>query len=413
MILLSAARIVTPDTVLQPGTVVVEGNRIAEVRPDRLPEARDLGDATLVPGFVDVHVHGVDGVDALMTAGGVARMARAFPKYGVTAFCPTAVACPPNELRQLLADVASARAAREPQSARVLPAHLESNFINPEYCGAQPRWYLRQPAAVEAPVQGAFGTEGAPQGAFTWRRPSAAGEFTSADVLNEIASASSDVGIVTLAPELPGALELIQDLARAGHRVSLGHSGATYDQGLAAVRAGACHATHLFNRMPPFSHRAPGLVGAIFDSGDVTAELIADGHHVHPAMARAAIRLLGFDRAVAVSDGTAVSSLGVGAVAQLGSEAITAGADVARLHDGTWAGSVATMASVFRTVTRLNGCGLVEAARLCSTNPARRMNAPFGRLAPDAPADFVVLGPDLEVLETFVDGVRVWPTREP
>jgi N-acetylglucosamine-6-phosphate deacetylase len=382
-----SGRIVTPETVLETGTLIVDGDRIVDVRPGRIADARDLGGRTIVPGFVDVHVHGVDGVDALTVSGGVGRMARSLPKYGVTGFCPTSVACAPGELRAFLADVRTARATRDAQSARVLPAHLESNFINPEYAGAQPRRYLRQPANAGA---------------------EAGDDFTAADVLREIANARSEVGIVTLAPELAGALDLIEELAGAGHRVSLGHSGATYDQGLAGVRAGACHATHLFNRMSPFSHRAPGLVGAVFDSEDVTAELIADGHHIHPAMGRAAVRLLGDRRAIAISDGTAVSGLTAGAVAQLGSEAITAGPDVARLPDGTWAGSVATMGSVFRNLVRLYGCGLLEAARLCSTNPARRMDAPFGTISPGALADFVVLGPDLEVLETFVGGVSVW-----
>jgi N-acetylglucosamine-6-phosphate deacetylase len=398
MTVLTAARIVTPQSVLEPGTLVVEGDRIVNVRAGRVADARDLGDRTIVPGFVDVHVHGVEGVDALTVAGGVTRIARSLPKYGVTAFCPTAVACAPRELRAFLMEVATARTSRDPLSARVLPAHLESNFINPEYCGAQPRRYLRQP----------------PNGPARQHDE----EFTAADVLHEMERASSEVGIVTLAPELPGALDLISALVRAGQRVSLGHSGATYDEGLAGVRTGACHATHLFNRMPPFSHRAPGLVGAVFDSEGVTAELIADGHHIHPAVGRIAIRLLGTHRTIAVSDGTAVSGLSPGAVAQLGSEPITAGSDVARLPDGTWAGSVATMGSVFRNLVRLYGCGLAEAARLCSTNPAQRMGAEFGTMTSGALADFVVLGPDLEVLETFVAGVPVWgvqpgyPARE-
>ena len=383
----SGALIVTPDTVLDPGTLVIEDDRIVDVRPGRIADARDLGGRIVVPGFVDVHVHGVEGVDTLMTSGAVARMARSLPKYGVTAFCPTSVACAPGELRTFLADVRTARAAHDPLSARVLPAHLESNFINPEYCGAQPRSCLRRPDGGRQHHDGAFAT---------------------ADVLREIASATSEIGIVTLAPELSGALDLIGVLVRGGQRVSLGHSGATYEEGLAGVRAGACHATHLFNRMPPFSHRAPGLVGAVFDSEGVTAELIADGHHIHPAVGRAAIRLLGRERAIGVSDGTAVSGLPPGATARLGSETITAGPDVARLRDGTWAGSVATMAAVFRNLVRLYGCGLVDAARLCSTNPARRMTAPFGTLDLGAPADFVVLGPDLEVLETFIGGIPVF-----
>jgi N-acetylglucosamine-6-phosphate deacetylase len=235
-------------------------------------------------------------------------------------------------------------------------------------------------------------------------------EFDGRDVLGEIEAAPDAVGIVTLAPELPGALDLIRSLTAAGHRVSIGHSAATFDEGLAGIDAGARHATHLFNRMPPFSHRAPGLVGAIFEREEVTAELIADGHHVHPATARVAIRALGVHRTLAITDGTALAGLPSGSVATIGSRRITAGPDVARLEDGTWAGSVLTMDRAFRNVVERFGLGLVEAALLCSANPARAAGASeLGRLVPGSPACFAVLDADLRVVQTFVDGVPVLP----
>jgi N-acetylglucosamine-6-phosphate deacetylase len=390
MIVLSGARIVTSAKVIDSGTIVIEGPRIVDVQPGRRRADDELHGHLIVPGFVDVHVHGVEGIDVLATPDGVARVAAALPRHGVTAFCPTSIACAPEELDRFLSSVRAARGDLPPHSARVLGAHLESNFINPDYCGAQPRHCLRLPPneAAQSPAE----TE-------------EDRVFTSAEILRVVESRREAVGIVTLAPELPGALDLIRRLVAAGHRVSLGHSAATYDEGVAGIDAGARHATHLFNRMPPFSHRSPGLVGAVFDREEVDAELIVDGHHLHPAVGRAALRALGADRALAITDGTAASGLPAGAIVQLGSEPITAGPHVARLRDGTWAGSLLTMAGAFRNLVRLYGCDAAEAARLCSTNPSRAAKAPSGSISAGMPADLVVLGPDLQVVQTFIAGV--------
>lgn len=391
MMVLSGAAVVTPAALLDPGTLVVDGARIADVRPGAGDGGRRLEGHCIVPGFVDVHVHGVSGLDTLATPDGVEQIAALLPRYGVTAFCPTTVACPPDELGRVLEAVAGARRDRPEACARVLGAHLESNFINPEYRGAQPLACLRSPRDRRT-------TAG-----------SAGGRFSAAQILDEIAGASREVAIVTLAPELDGALDLIRRLVRAGHRVSLGHSAATYEEGMAGIDAGATHATHLFNRMPPFSHRAPGLVGAIFEREEVMAELIVDGHHVHPAVGRAALRALGRERAIAITDGTAASGLAPGTATHLGSGRLTTGPDVARLDDGTWAGSTLTMDAAFRNLTTKFGCGLVDAARLCATNPARALGgAAMGAIVPGAAADFVVLDRQLRVVQTFIDGVCVF-----
>ena len=164
------------------------------------------------------------------------------------------------------------------RAARVLPAHLESNFISPEFVGAQPADCLRNPRTGLAGLTAADQSDA---------------EFSGADILREISRAAPDVGIVTLAPELEGGLDLVAWLCAGGHRVSLGHSGATYEEAIAAIAAGARHATHLFNRMPPLHHRAPGLAGAILQNEDVAAEIICDGVHVHPALVRTAVSAKG------------------------------------------------------------------------------------------------------------------------
>ena len=405
MIVLSGASLVLPDRILSPGTLLVDEGRIAEIRPDPPSGSHSASHFAfhghyIVPGFIDVHVHGVDGIDSLDTRpdGGdaVAAIAERLPRYGVTAFCPTTVACAPEALRRVLDQVRRARQTPSARAARVLSAHLESNFINPEYKGAQPSACLRTPRA-------ALGSGGA-------GRAGGAGGFDGADILHEIERAAPDVGIVTLAPELDGGLDLVRWLAARGHRVSLGHSAATYDETLAAIAAGARHATHLFNRMPRLDHRAPGLVGAVLQTDEVAAEIICDGVHVHPALIRTAIAAKRPSRIFAITDATAAAGLPAGSRALLGGQPIIAGPSTALLADGvTIAGSILTMDRAFQTLVARVGISLVDAATICSTTAARELGlVGYGVLAPDAVADLVVLDANFLVVQTYLAGQLVF-----
>ena len=226
MMVLAGADVVLPDRVLSGESLVIDNGVIESIEPTTRPRASvqhiDLSGHLIMPGFIDVHVHGVEGVDVLDGPAAVADVAARLPKFGVTAFCPTSVACAPERLRAFLAAVGEG-GLRPPRSARVLPAHLESNFINPEWNGAQPASCLRFPAGE--PNAGGLSV----------------GEFAASDILEVIREHRPSVGIVTLAPELPGGLDLVRDLVAAGHRVSLGHTGATYEQARAAIDAGARH----------------------------------------------------------------------------------------------------------------------------------------------------------------------------
>jgi N-acetylglucosamine-6-phosphate deacetylase len=408
MIVLSGASLVLPDRVLSPGTLVIDEGRIAEIRSDA-PSGNHAAFAFhghyIVPGFIDVHVHGVDGVDALDTApadGAVAAIAARLPRYGVTAFCPTTVACGPAALRRVLDQVRRARETPVIRSARVLPAHLESNFINPDYTGAQPSGCLRSPRGILAAGQAGSVAGG--------RGVREAGEdFAAADILAEIERATPDVGIVTLASELDGGLDLVRWLSARGHQVSLGHSGATYEEALAAISAGARQATHLFNRMPRLDHRAPGLVGAVLQSDETAAEIICDGVHVHPALIRMTIAAKRPSRILAITDGTAAAGLPVGSQAMLGGQPITAGERTAELRDGTIAGSVLTMDRAFQTLVAQVGLSVVDAATICSTSPARELGLiGHGMLMPDAVADLVILDPQFSVVQTYLAGQLVY-----
>ena len=416
MIVLSGASLVLPDRVLSPGTLVIEEGRIAEIRSDA-PSGNHAAFAFhghyIVPGFIDVHVHGVDGVDTLdaTTGGAVASIAARLPCYGVTAFCPTTVACGPAALRRVLDQVRRARETPVLRSARVLPAHLESNFISPEYGGAQPSGCLRSPrAAFGSGGPGGSGGSGRSSGS---DGPGVVGEagsdFSAADILAEIERATPDVGIVTLASELDGGLDLVRWLSARGHHVSLGHSGATYEEALAAIEAGARQATHLFNRMPRLDHRAPGLVGAVLQSDETAAEIICDGAHVHPALIRTAIAAKRPSRIMAITDATAAAGLAVGSKATLGGQPITAGPRTAHLSDGTVAGSVLTMDRAFQTLVAQVGLSVVDAATICSTSPARELGLiGHGMLMADAVADLVVLDAQFSVVQTYLGGQLVY-----
>ena len=388
MIILSGADVVLPDRIVSPGTVAIEGELIVEVTPGAraggADERIDVADHFIVPGFIDVHMHGVEGIDTLDNEQAVRTIAGRLPRFGVTAFCPTSIACSPAVLRRLLTAVRESRTNPAASAARVLPAHLESNFINPEFHGAQPLECLRLP-----------------------RGPST-GDFTGTEILDEIAAARPDVGIVTIAPELDGAIDLIADLVKSGHHVSLGHSGASYDQALAGIEAGARQATHLFNRMTPINHRQPGLAAAVLDREEIIAEVICDGVHVHPSMVRVALSAKQPSNVMAITDATAGAGMPRGSRTKIGGHPINI-EEVARLEDGTFAGSVLTMDRAFARLVTMMGVGLVDAATICATTPARALGLQgLGVISPGATADLVVLDRNLSVTRTFIAGKQVF-----
>jgi N-acetylglucosamine-6-phosphate deacetylase len=404
MILLSGARVVLADRVVDAATLVIDGDAIADV----VEGVRRGGDGdttvglpglTLVPGFIDVHVHGVEGHDTLDPGAPVGSIARRLPKYGVTAFCPTTVACAPDALAAVCRAIRQVRERPPGGAARVLPAHLESNFISPDFRGAQPLECLRLPP-------------GAGGGLLDVQNGAAPGEvlaFTGADILATITAWRDEVGIVTLAPEMDQALPLIRDLTAGGHLVSLGHSGASLDAANAGIDAGARQVTHLFNRMPPLHHREPGLIGAALVRDEVAVEVICDGYHVHPTAIRAAVAAKTTARIMAITDGTAGSGLPVGARASLGGRRITVRETAAFLDRGTLAGSVLTMDGAFRQLVQTMGFSLADAAVMCATTPARQLGLTRqGRLEPGMLADLVVLDDALRVVQTWVAGRQVF-----
>ncbi len=396
MLILDGAHLVLPDRILSPGRLVIDGDRIADIGPGSAAGA--FAGRWIVPGFIDVHVHGVLGEDVLAGPASVAAVAARQPRFGCTSFTPTTFACPPADLDMLARAIEAAMTDPAAESARVLPAHLESNFMAPDYRGAQPLAHLCLPPGAPADMA----------------TPGTATAFAAADILGVIAAHRSAIGTLTLAPELPEALALVRDLVAHGHGVSLGHSGATLDEARAGIDAGARRATHLFNRMPPLTHRAPGLVGAVLDDDRVAVELVCDGYHVHPVVMRAAIRAKRPERVMAITDGLAGAGLAEGSRFDVGGRGVTVQSHACFLDDGTLAGSRLTMDRVFANLVEMVGVTPLDAAMMTATVQARTLGlADRGRIAPGLLADLAVLDDGWRVQQTLVGGAVVYAAEAP
>lgn len=356
MLALRGGRVLTPggwstDDLLVDGAGLVAGGT-----PD---EVLDVTGCIVAPGLVDLHVHAAGGSPAQGPAADLDGMALALAAGGVTSFLATGVSAPLAELT----DLVRAAATRDPaadEGARCLGVHLEGPWLSAAAAGAQPREHLR--AVDEAEALALVG--------------------------------AGPVRVVTLAPDLPGALDLVRALARRGVRVSLGHSTASYDQALAAVSAGASGVTHCFNAMSQLASREPGLVGAAMTLPGVLVEVIADGIHVHPGSVRALYGARGADGVALVSDGVDGCA---------GSGVLRRDGDVLRLRDGTLAGSALMLSAAVRNVV---GWGIpVEAAlAMASTTPAGALGLDVSLRAGNR-ADVVVLDADLQVRHVLVGGV--------
>lgn len=348
-----AGRVITPEGVVR-GRVVIDGGVIAGVVPDTTAP-----DRWVCPGFIDLQINGSHGVDIGAEPHRMAELATRLPFEGTTSFLPTVVTGPPA-VRDAAIDVVAAFSDR-PGAAAVLGLHLEGPVLAPGARGAHPAAYLREPAACDS------------------------GRW----------SPALGVRVVTVAPELPGALELIAQLAGAGVVVSLGHSTATAGEFLAGFDAGATMCTHLFNAMRPFHHRDPGPVGAVLASVDpaIAAGLICDGHHVDRVAVAVAWRALGPRRVVLVTD----------AVAQRGSTD-----EPPRTADGALAGSVVTLDAALRNLVAWCGASVPEAVATVTATPARLVGlTDRGVVEPGAVADLVVLDDRLEIESVVVRGDRV------
>lgn len=378
---LSAARVITPDEEYSPGFVTVECGVVSEVGKGAAPgtvEAEDLGDLTLAPGYVDLHVHGGGGHSlATNDPGEIARYAAWAPSTGVTSFLATVVA---GDLELGLGFTRTIAGARVGRGADLLGVNMEGPFLNSGWSGAIPRSWIVPPDA---------GTLG-----------------------QLLEAAGGRLRLMTLAPEVDGALAVVPSALSRGVAISVGHTDATYEAGLNAFRAGASHVTHAFNAMRPFHHREPGPLGAALEAEGVTVEAIADGVHLHPATLHWLISAFGSSRVALVTDGTPLAGVGDGSF-DIGGAIAEVREGRASLADGTIAGSVATMDAVVRNVVSWGIVNLAEALKMASAVPARVAGSPEskGRIAPGYDADLIALDSDLHVARVWIAGKSVYEVK--
>ena len=351
------------------GVLEHQGGRITRIEGEAVTEyevrhgSQDL--PLILPGFIDVHVHGGGGRDTMEGGDAARAIARLHVRHGTTSLLATTMTAPMDEIRAALAALGAVCREREPQAARVLGVHLEGPYINPGKLGAQP-------------------------------------DFARAAQLAEVQAlhALAPIRLITLAPELPGNLDLTEQLRAAGFQVQIGHTLGTYEDGVEALERGAGGFTHLFNAMTGLHHREPGMVGAALAHARY-AEIIPDLLHVHEGAVRVALRSI--PCLFCVTDSTAAAGMPDGEYS-LGRHRVTKCMGGVRLPDGTLAGSTLTMDQALRNLVGL-GLEMADASRRVSTYAADYLGlSDRGRLAVGAWADFVVLDRDLQVQGVVVEG---------
>lgn len=376
MLLIRNATLYTPDRRIERGAVLLDGERIAEVgkaedvKPPEGATVIDGAGLTACPGFIELQFNGGFGHDFTDDPSRIWEVAAALPRSGVTAFCPTIITSPLEKIAAGQKVLDQGR-PRQFKGAVPLGLHLEGPFLNPQKKGAHNPSYLRQP-------DGAAAAEWSP---------------------------ATGVRMVTLAPELPGALALVRSLTGRGVLVSAGHSAATFDEAKAGFDAGIRYGTHLFNAMSALQHRDPGLPGALLTDPRPTVGLIADGIHTHPAIVSLVWQALGFRRLNLVTDAMAALGMPAG-THRLGDYDVLVDGTSARLPDGTLAGSILSLDQALRNLIAFSACSFDDALPTVTTTPARAigLDDERGRLARGARADVVLLSPDLHVRTTIVGG---------
>lgn len=373
-----------PVVVVEDGAIVKLGTRgSVEVPPHA--EMHDFGDGILAPGLVDLHIHGSAVYDVMQAEKTARRGFEQFlARHGVTSYYPTTIAAPLDVIEGALERLADAieEAARgnpgdnSPGDGRAQPlgVHLEGPFLSHARCGAH------RPEDLVSPSVEVFDK--------FWQ------------------AARGHIRLMTIAPELEGALEVIAEAAKRGVCVSLGHSDADLESTRRGVAAGARHSTHTFNAMRPLRHRDPGIVGEVLTNPHLTADIIADGLHVDPTVVKLFLNAKGTENAVLITDATSATGMPDGKY-QLGPLQVEV-KDGKVLRDGKLAGSVLTMDRAVRNAMKFAGWDLQRAVRIASANPARVAGAQNkGMLKPGADADFVVLSPNGEVRATVIAGKLV------
>jgi N-acetylglucosamine-6-phosphate deacetylase len=379
----TARRLYTPVEEIQSPLLSVEDGLISDVSSRATKEVPgnvslvDFGNVVLAPGFIDIHIHGGAGLDAMrVSPSELPRLGRFLATHGVTGYFPTTVAAPLDATYAALGRLADAIEAggKEGDSAEARPLgiHLEGPFLSHKRRGVHP------PENLVPPTIEIFER--------LWQ------------------AARGHVRMLTIAPEIAGAMEVIEEAARRKVCVSLGHSDAEMPIAQDAVKAGARHATHTFNAMRPLDHRDPGIIAEVLDDDRLTADIIVDGIHVAPPIVKLFLLAKGRERAVLITDAISATGMPDGRY-QLGPIEVDV-KDGKCTSNGSLAGSVLTMDRAVRNVTQFSNWSLRDAVRAATLNPAQAVGLSRGHgiLARGSAADFNVLSKTGEVLKTIVHG---------
>ncbi|MBS7131723.1 N-acetylglucosamine-6-phosphate deacetylase [Clostridium sp.] len=363
---------------IEKGSVLVENGKIKEINPSNVndTEVIDAEGLYLSPGFIDVHIHGAGGCDTMDgTVESINTIAKTIVQHGTTSFTPTTMTVAAEDIRKSM-EVIKKLKEEGTEGANVLGAHLEGPFISPKAIGAQNPNFLLAP---------------------------------SVENYNKIVGDYGDAVVsITMAPEVEGAKELIKYLSDNGVTVSMGHTKATYDEAIEGIKCGACHSTHLYNAMTPFTHREPGVVGATFDT-DITTETISDGIHISYPALRTAYKQKGTDKVLLVSDAMEACGMPDGQYS-LGGQDVIVKNGAARLLDGTLAGSVLTLDKAVKNIYNNSNYPLNEVVRMATYNGAKHCHVEDhkGLIKEGYDADLILFNEDIEIQKVFVNGKEVY-----
>ncbi len=382
-ILLHAARVLTPATeILDAGILIRDGviEAIGARRDMSLPSGAQEVPATgqtAIPGFIDVHIHGAGGHDVMEgTDEAMSVVAKTLARHGTTSFVATTVTASPEDITRSVEGIAryiKQQLSTGASQAEVLGIHYEGPFLNKVRRGVHPAEWIQLP---------------------------------SAELLQRfLRAAAGNARILTIAPELLGAIPCVKAAREAGLVVAMGHTDATYEQARAAIAQGVRHAVHVYNAMRPFSHRDSGVIGAVLTSSEVTGELIADGVHVEEAAMRMLLQAKGAAGVILISDGLSATGMPDGKY-MLGKFEVTVAGGVCRNAEGKLAGSTLTLDRALRNVVAL-GIPLADAVRMLTLNPATLLGIEFkkGALRTGADADIVLLDENLQVTNVWTRGL--------
>lgn len=381
--LIHAGRALTPTTEIpdagvqfREGVIEAIGPRAGMSLPSGAQEIRAT-DKTAVPGFIDVHIHGAGGHDVMEGSPAALRtVAKKVAGFGTTSFLATTVTASPDATCRAVEGITqyiAQQSASDGFRAEILGIHLEGPFISRERRGVHPPEWIQLP---------------------------------SAEMLDRfLQAAAGNARLMTIAPELLGATQCIDAARKAGLVVSMGHTNATYEQARFAIARGARSATHTYNAMRPFSHRDPGVIGAVLTSPEISAELIADGVHVEEGAMKLLLQAKGAERVILVSDGLSATGMPDGKY-MLGGFEVTVSGGVCRNDQGILAGSTLTLDRALRNIVAL-GIALPDAVRMLTLNPASLLGIEFkkGALRVGADADLVLLDEGLHVANVWARGV--------